>query len=92
MTLDEAAKIVAELMPIGGTSRECEALTMYVRAVEASANRQAELSALDRKKVAEVISIIEAHFIMTFGTERVDALRRLTAPPRGDRSNPSHRD
>jgi hypothetical protein len=34
MTPEEAAEIVAELMPIGGTGRVCEALTLYVRAIE----------------------------------------------------------
>src|SRR5689334_20536634 len=44
MTPDEVAEIVAELMPIGGESRQAQALTLYVRAIEQSKLRVIELA------------------------------------------------
>lgn len=50
MTVDEAAEIIARLYPIGGTSRECQALSLYVKAIHSVKDREIDKmrSALER--------------------------------------------
>jgi hypothetical protein len=80
MTNDEAAQIVAELMPIGGTSRECKALTIYVRAIHAVKDKQ--ISAL--RSAAEIAChAIDEHLGDTDPNDESDPLliahQRLSA-------------